>query len=62
MRKTYLVSFQYSEGVYCTNIVITDDTSKIEKDYSEYEWHTFRECADWELDSYKRRGMPVIKL
>ena len=63
MKKTYLVSFRYSETVYCTNIVITDDTAKIDEEYgNKYEWHTFRECAEWEVDTYKKRGMPIFEL
>ena len=63
MKKTYLVSFRYSEKVHCTNIVITDDTAKIDEKYgNKYEWHTFRECAEWEVDTYKKRGMPVSEL
>ena len=60
MNNMYLVSFRYSEKVHCTNIVITDDTAKIDEHYSEYEWFTYRKREDWEYDSYKRRGMPVL--
>ena len=31
MNNMYLVSFRYSEKVHCTNIVITDDTEKIDE-------------------------------
>lgn len=57
--KTYLVSFRYSEKTSCTNLVITDDTAKIDEKYDKYEWHTFRECKNWEFDTYKKRGMPI---
>ena len=33
-----------------------------EKYGNKYEWHTFRECAEWEVDTYKKRGMPVSEL
>ena len=60
MNNMYLVSFRYSEKVHCTNIVITDDIEKIDEHYSKYEWFTYRKCEDWEYDSYKRLGMPVL--
>ena len=55
MNNMYLVSFRYSEKVHCTNIVITDDTAKIDEHYSD------RKREEWEYDSYKRRGMPVLQ-
>ena len=63
MKKPYLVSFRYSEKVHCTNIVFTDDTAKIAEKYgNKYAWHTFRECAEWEVETYKKRGMPIFEL
>lgn len=29
---------------------------------SKYEWVSVRPAADWEVDTYKKRGMPVKNL
>lgn len=59
--KYYVVSFKYSEMVYCTNLAIADSEDKVREHYSgKYEWVSIRVAKEWEIDSYKKRGMPVI--
>ena len=55
----YVVSFQYSQNIYCTNIA-HGDLDKIEKAYSKYAWHEIREANGNDLENAKRRKTPVI--
>ena len=63
MKIWYYVSFKYSEKVYCTNLCYADSKEQVEEYYqSKYEWVSVKPAADWEVDTYKRRGMPVKNL
>ena len=64
MKTWYLATFKWSDnGVYCTNLVLTDSEEKAEEHYSKkYEWVSVKAAADWEVNSYKRRGMPITTL
>lgn len=63
MKKWFLVSFKYSDKVYCTNLCTAEGAEDVEKHYrAEYDWVSVKEAAEWEVDTYKQRGMPVIKL
>lgn len=63
MKNWFIVSFRYSEKVHCTNLVLADSKEQAEEHYSKkYEWISVKAAADWEVDSYKRRGMPITKL
>jgi hypothetical protein len=63
MKKWFLVSFKYSDKVYCTNLCVADSVEDVEKHYSaKYDWVSVKEAAEWEVDTYRHRGMPVIKL
>ena len=63
MKTWYLATFKWSDsGVYCTNLVLTDSEEKAEEHYSKYEMVSIRIADEWEIDSYRSRGMPVVEL
>ena len=63
MKNWYVVSFMYDKDVYCTNLCTADSKKQAEEHYSkEFEWVSVKAADDWEVDSYKRRGMPITTL
>lgn len=60
--KYYNVSFQYNETIYCTNIAKTDDPEKIKAHYSKYTWYNISEATAGEVETARRKGMPIIEL
>ena len=53
----------YDKDVYCTNLCTADSKEQAEEHYSkEFEWVSVKVAVDWEVNSYKRRGMPIITL
>lgn len=62
MKTYYKVSFEYSEGIYCTNMAHAENSADVEKHYSKYTWCSVREAAPYELDEAKAKGMPIIEI
>ena len=63
MKTWYLATFKWSDGgVYCTNLVLTDSEEKAEEHYSKYKMLSIRIADEWEVDSYRSRGCPVVEL
>ena len=63
MKTWYLATFKWSDsGVYCTNLVLTDSEEKAEEHYSKYEMVSIHIADEWEVDSYRSRGCPVVEL
>ena len=63
MKTWYLATFKWSDsGVYCTNLVLTDNEEKAEEHYSKYEMVSIRIADEWEVDNYRSRGCPVVEL
>ena len=59
----FIVSFKYSEKVYCTNLCFAESKEKAEEHYSKkYEWVSVNPAAECEVNSYKRKGMPITTL
>lgn len=58
----YKVTFEHSENVFCTNIAIADSVEAVKDHYSKYSWVNVRECAEWEVEEGKTKGMPVITI
>lgn len=58
--KSYSVSFQYSEYTWCSNIAMAEDIQDVKDHYSKYDRVSISECADYEVTSAKRKGMPII--
>ena len=63
MKTWYLATFKWSDsGIYCTNLVLTDSEENAEEHYSKYEMVSIRIADEWEVDSYRSRGCPVVEL
>ncbi len=62
MKKYFKVSFEYSEGIYCTNIAHAETAEAVEAHYSEYTWRAVKECPAWELETYRAKGCPFIEI
>ena len=62
MKKYYKVSFKYSENVFCSNIAHADSMEAVEAHYSKYPWFNVDDCLDYELESAKRKGMPIVEI
>ena len=63
MKTWYLATFKWSDdGVYCTNLVLTDSKEKAEEHYSKYEMVSIRIADEWEVDNYRSRGCPIVEL
>lgn len=60
--KYYNVSFEYREGIYCVNLAKTDDPEKIREHYSKYAWVSISEATTGEVETARRKGMPIIEL
>lgn len=58
----YKVTFEHSENVYCTNIAIADNVEAVKDHYFKYSWSNVRECAEWEVEEGKAKGMPIITI
>ena len=55
----YLVSFDYGDGIWCTNLA-SGTIDQVHKHYRKYDAATVREAKAWEIETYKKRGMPLI--
>lgn len=62
MKKYFSVSFQHSENVYCANIAHAETAEEVEAHYSKYAWYSVREAQDHEVETAKRKGMPIIEI
>lgn len=62
MKKYFLVTFEYSENVCCTNIAHAETAVEVEKHYAKYEWVNVRECAEHELETARRKGMSFVEI
>lgn len=58
---TFVVTFEYSSGIYCTNLVLAANADLVRKHYEKYRIINVRCCADWELIEFKNKGIPVVK-
>ena len=59
MKKYYFVSWNHGDGIYCTNLAAADSAEDVRAEYACREELTIREAEDYEIESAKRRGMPV---
>jgi hypothetical protein len=62
MKKYFKVSFEYCEGVYCSNIAYAEKKEDVEAYYNKYAWRSVSDCAEWELNEAKAKGMPIITI
>lgn len=61
-KRCFFVNFMWSENVYCANIVYAENMGVIAEKYSKYGWYQIRNAKEYELESAKRKGMPIIEL
>lgn len=59
MKKYYFVSWNAGNGIYCTNLATAESAADVYKAYTEYGEITVGPAEDYEIESAKRRGMPV---
>lgn len=62
MKNYFAVSFKYSEYVYCSNIAHAETAEAVAAHYSKYEWASVRECEDHEVETARKKGMPIIEI
>ena len=63
MKTWYLATFKWSDdGVYCTNLVLTDSEEKAEEHFKKYDMSTVRIAAEDEIYYYRSKGCPVVEL
>lgn len=61
MKTYYKVSFEYSEGIYCTNIAHAETAADVEAHYSKYSWCSIHEAKPYEIEEARMKGMPIIE-
>lgn len=57
----YMVSYHAGNGIYCTNLATADSVEDIQRAYANHEQVTINPAKDYEIESAKRRGMPVVE-
>lgn len=62
MKKYFAVSFKYSESVFCSNIAHAETAEAVNAHYSKYEWVSVRECEEYEVETARRKGMPIVEI
>ena len=62
MKKYFAVSFKYSESVYCSNIAHAETAEAVAAHYSKYEWVDIREAEAHEIETARRKGMPIVEI
>ena len=62
MKKYYSVTFKHSEDVYCSNIAHAGCVEAVENHYSKYEWVNVKECDDCDVETARRKGMPIVEI
>ena len=59
MKNYYFVSWNHGDGIYCTNLATAESAADVYKAYDGRNEITVRPAEDYEIESAKRRGMPV---
>ena len=62
MKKYYYVNFQYSENVFCANIAHAESAEAVENHYSKYNWCYVQDATDYQVETARRKGMPIIEI
>lgn len=58
--KPYKVTFKTKSGIYCANVAMADSKQAVETYYSgKYGWCAVDDCKPYELETARRKGMPV---
>lgn len=63
MKTYYSVTFKwYDSDFYCTNIVYTDTEDNIKEKYSKYGECFVSKCSEDEVETARRKCMPIVEL
>ena len=62
MKKYFTVSFMYSDCLYCINIAHAETVEPVNAHYSKYERVSVRECEDYEVETARIKGMPIVEI
>lgn len=62
MKKYFAVSFKYSKSVFCSNIAHAETAEAVAAHYSRYEWVDIREAEAHEVETARRKGMPIVEI
>ena len=62
MKKYFKVTFEYAEGIYCTNLAHAETAEDVEREYSKYPWQSVKEAQPWDVEEAKMKGMPIIEV
>lgn len=62
MKKYFNVSFQYSNNAYCTNIAHAESVEDVERHYSKYGWVDVSDSTDYDIETARKKGMPVVEI
>ena len=62
MKKYFEVTFEHSEGVFCSNIAHTETFEDVQKYYSEYKWFYAKRADEYAVKEAIDRGMPIIEM
>lgn len=62
MKKYFRITFQKVNGVYCENIAHADSIDDVAVRYSKYPWHKATLAESWEVDTARRKGMPIVEI
>lgn len=62
MKNIYKVSWKHSEYIYCSNIAIASNESKVKEHYADKDCLLVSNGYEYDVESAKRKGMPIINL
>ena len=62
MKQYYKVTFEYSDGIYCTNLAHAETAEDVEREYSRYNWRSIKPAQPWDVDEARAKGMPIIEV
>lgn len=62
MKEYYLATYKKTDGTYGTALVLSDDESKAEEHFKDYESSSVRIAAEDEIYHYRSKGCPVVEL
>ena len=63
MKKYFEVSFEYAEGIYCSNLAHAETVEAVEAHYSKYSWVKVSEgVSDYDVELARMKGKPIIEI
>lgn len=62
MKSYFKVTFEYAEGIYCTNLAHAETAEDVEREYGKYAWRSIKPAQPWDVDEARAKGMPIIEV